>query len=341
MNDSKNDSLAGFLAKVEFLSAFTEAERANIAEHAEVRHFDMGDNLAATGDPATHLLVIKKGSVRLFADEDGKELSVGVRKAGDVVAEIAALREHRHGHSVRASRKGELLSIPRETFEPLLAGNRKAREFLSSFVAIRSAGDFLIKLFDLRGKIEQAEINEIIGKIGIKRVRAGQAILTQGDKEDRRLYVVRQGSVQVTRNEDGEDYRIVTLNAGEVFGEKACLLRQEQAATASAVDDAVLLVIPQPTVRFILERNPTLREIFEERLQFFDRELERQKKVRERRRRPIMLDLQSQPKMGERVIKRFPLVHQAEEMDCGAACLAMICKHSRYSHDPGQAARDG
>ena len=40
-----------------------------------------------------------------------------------------------------------------------------------------------------------------------------------------------------------------------------------------------------------------------------------------------MLDLQSKAELGEKVIERFAWVQQAEEMDCGAACLAMICKH--------------
>src|SRR3569623_1062325 len=40
-----------------------------------------------------------------------------------------------------------------------------------------------------------------------------------------------------------------------------------------------------------------------------------------------MLDLQSKAEFGEKIIKRFALVEQAEEMDCGAACLAMICRH--------------
>jgi ATP-binding cassette subfamily B protein len=31
--------------------------------------------------------------------------------------------------------------------------------------------------------------------------------------------------------------------------------------------------------------------------------------------------------MGEKIIKNFPYIEQAEEADCGAACLAMICKH--------------
>ena len=86
-------------------------------------------------------------------------------------------------------------------------------------------------------------------------------------------------------------------------------------------------MIPEKTVQFILERNPKLREALEERVRFLDRELQRQKKLAERRKLPAMLDLESKPELGEKVIQRFACVQQAEEMDCGAACLAMICKH--------------
>ena len=72
---------------------------------------------------------------------------------------------------------------------------------------------------------------------------------------------------------------------------------------------------------------PKLREVLEERIRFTERELLRQKKLAERRKIPSMLDLHSKAEFGERVIKRFAWVEQAEEMDCGAACLAMICKH--------------
>ncbi len=44
-----------------------------------------------------------------------------------------------------------------------------------------------------------------------------------------------------------------------------------------------------------------------------ERELERQKKLEERRHRPLMLDLHSQPRVGERIIKRFPLVKQVRK----------------------------
>ena len=320
-------SPAEFLGTVEFLSAFGPAELEALAAAAESRFFKFGETVCNAGDRDDGLYVIKAGAIRIFTEEQGKEISMGVRKTGEVFAELGALREYRHESSVRSSGKTELLYIPRSAFEPLLADNKEATGFITSYVAIASAGGFVSRLFDLRDKVEKGEIEQFIRSVGVKRIPAGQTILEQGSSQDRRLYVVRQGEVKVVRNEEGTDYPLATLQRGEVFGEKACLMRQEQPASVVAVSDTVLLVIPEQTVYFILERNPRLREVLEQRIQFTERELERQKKLAARRRRPLLLDLKSSPEFGERVIKRFPLVEQAEEMDCGAACLAMICKH--------------
>lgn len=319
--------LVEFLGSIEMLSAFSQAELEQLAGQVESRHFKFGEAVFNAGDEGEGLLIVKLGAVRAFVEEGGKEVSLGVRKVGEVLGELAAMRQMHHEASVRSSAKTELLFIPRHVFQAVLAANEKAQSFVASYVAINSAGGFVSRLFDLRGKVEKQEIEHFVGTVGVKRIKAGGAVLTQDDKQDRRLYVVRQGEVKLTRNEEGAEFPIANLLQGETFGEKACLLRQEQSMSATAVVDTVLLVIPEQTLHFILERNPKLREALEQRILFYDRELERQKKLSERRRRPLMLDLRSQPGRGEKVIKRFPLIEQAEEMDCGAACLAMICKH--------------
>jgi ATP-binding cassette subfamily B protein len=324
---SEQQTLVDFLSTVEFFSAFGREELAQLAEHAESRSFDFGDTIFNAGDRGEGLFVVKSGTVRIFTEEQGKEISMGVRKVGEVFAEIAALKESRHESSARASSKTELIFISRQALAAVLVRNEAARTFIATFVAISSAGGFVTRLFDLRGKVEQREIEDFVRSVGVKRVRAGRVILEQDSREDRRLYVVRQGKVKIARHDNGVEYPLATLTQGEVFGEKACLLRQEQPASAIAQSDVVLLVIPEQTVHFILGRNPRLREVLEERIRFTERELQRQKKIADRRRRPALLDLSTKPKLGERVIKRFPLVEQAEEMDCGAACLAMICKH--------------
>jgi ATP-binding cassette, subfamily B, bacterial HlyB/CyaB len=292
-----------------------------------VRSFAFGETICSRGERCDGLFVVKSGSVRIFAEQQGREISLGVRKEREVFADIAMLRDYRHEASARASAKTELLFIPRAAIQPVVDGNPAALAFVTNYVAISSAGGFVARLFDLRGKLSKSELEEYVSSVGVKRVAPGKEILKQDAREDHRLYVVRQGEVRIVRSEEGTEYPLATLGPGEIFGEKACVLRQEQIASAIALTETRLLVIPEKTVHFILERSPKLREVLEERIRFAERELHRQKKLAERRKRPVMLDLHSQPELGEKLIKRFVLVEQAEEMDCGAACLAMLCRH--------------
>jgi subfamily B ATP-binding cassette protein HlyB/CyaB len=319
--------LVQLLKAVPILGNLEDQELSTMAAAAESRFYDFGDTVYNTGDPGDGFYYIKSGAVRVFTDEHGKEISMGVRKEGEIFAEMSLLRAVPHESSVRASARTELVFVPRSAFAPILEQNNSARAFITKYVAMTSVGGFVSRLFNLRGKVDREEIDQLISSTGIKRVRAGSAVLEQGSGADRRLYVIRQGTVSVSREESGSEYPLGRLGPGEVLGEKACLLRQEQPATAMAETDVVLLVIPDGTVNQLLERNPKVRDALMERIQFADRDLERQKALAESRRKPVLLDLWSRPTHGAKLLKRFQLVQQAEEMDCGAACLAMICRH--------------
>lgn len=336
MDTQERSSRVDFLASVDLFSALTRNDLDRLAEAAQSRTLAFGDTVCRAGDPADGLFVVKSGSIRVFAEADSKETSLGVRKAGEVFGEIVMLREYRHEASARASGKTELLFIPRSAIAAIVAANPAARAFVAGRVAIGSAGGLISQLFDLRGKVDKAELEELIRSVGVKQVAAGKEVLKQATREDRRLYVVRHGELRVVRHEDGADHTIATLRQGDTFGERACLMRQEQFASVIASTDAALLVIPEKTVSFILERNPKLREALEGRIRAAERELQRHKKLAERRQQPLLLDLQSKPELGEKVIRRFAWVQQAEEMDCGAACLAMICKHYGISMTLGK-----
>ena len=327
LRSASDDAVAGFLSTIEMFSAFTPQELQQLAMQADSRWFDFGETVFEAGQKCTGVYVIRSGAVRIFSDDQGKEVSVGVRKAGDVLAEIGAIREHKHDTSVRASSRTELLFISREAIAPFLARNKDAAVFLASYTAIRMAGGVVSRLFDLRGKVEQAELAQLVRSVGVKRVEAGATILTQGANDDRRLYVVRQGKVRIVREEQGTQYPIATLRQGDVFGEAMALNPGEQPASAIAETEAVVLVIPTDTVRFVAERKPQIKEFLEGRVKSAERELERQKQLAERRGRRPLLDLTGRAGMGEKVLQRFALIEQAEEADCGAACLAMICKH--------------
>jgi ATP-binding cassette subfamily B protein len=327
MSTQERQSRADFLASVDLFSALTRSAMERLAESAQSRLLAFGDSVCTAGEVAAGLFIVKSGSIRVFASDGEKETSLGVRKAGEVFGEMAMLREYRHEWSARASAKTELLFIPRSVVGPIVDANPAARALVADRVAINSAGGLISHLFDLKSKVDKSELEELTRSVGVKRVGAGEEILKQGSREDRRLYVVRHGEVRVVHCDEGTDYQLATLRKGETFGEKACLMRQEQTASVIASADTALLVIPEKSVQLILERNPKVREALEERIRIIDRELQRQKKVAEQRKPALVIDLKSKPELGENVIRRFAWIQQAEEMDCGAACLAMICKH--------------
>src|SRR5688500_12789164 len=240
MDTQEIKARADFLATVDGLSALTRKDIDRLAEYAQPPLLAFGETACKAGDVAEGLYVIKSGTVRIFAEEGGKEVSQGVRKAGEVFGEMVVLREHRHEVSARASGKTVLLIIPRAVVAPIIAANPAARSFVASRVAIGSAGGLISQLFDLRGKVDKAELEELIRSVGVKQVAAGKEILAQGSGDDRRLYVVRHGEMRMTRNEDGNDYPLATLRQGDIFGERACLMRQEQFATVTAGSDATL-----------------------------------------------------------------------------------------------------
>ena len=106
-------SHADFLASMDLFSVFTRDEIDRLSAGAQSRFLAFGDTVCKAGEPADGVFVVKSGSIRVFTEESGKEISMGVRKVGEVFAEIVMLRDYRHESSARASAKTELLFIPR------------------------------------------------------------------------------------------------------------------------------------------------------------------------------------------------------------------------------------
>jgi subfamily B ATP-binding cassette protein HlyB/CyaB len=90
--------------------------------------------------PADGLYIVRVRLRACVQRGNGKEISMGVRKAGEVFAELAMLRSYRHELSARAALKTELWFIPRTAIEPVVGRNPAALDFINNYVAISSAG---------------------------------------------------------------------------------------------------------------------------------------------------------------------------------------------------------
>ena len=294
----------------------------------ESRFFAFGDTVCNAGEPADGLFVIKSGSVRIFTEEHGKEISMGVRKEARCLPKSPCCATTGMNPRCAPRPRPSCCSSRARRSSRSLPQNRGAHDFVTSYVAISSAGGFVARLFDLRGKVSKSELEEFVRSVGVKRIGAGKEILKQDSREDRRLYVVRQGEVRIVRSEDGTEYPLATLGPGEIFGEKACLMRQEQMASVIARhrhdaagdsrEDRSFHPGAQPEAARGAGRTHPLHRAGTASAEEAGRATQAAGRCS---------ICSPSPNSARRSSSASRWVEQAEEMDCGAACLAMLCRH--------------
>jgi CRP-like cAMP-binding protein len=95
-----------------------------------------------------------------------------------------------------------------------------------------------------------------------RRYGAGDRVVGEGDAGDA-MFVVVHGEAGVSVSELGEDAprRVATLKAGDFFGEMAVVGSPRRSATIDAEGALLLLEIPGPPLRQLLEDYPRLRDV--------------------------------------------------------------------------------
>jgi len=95
-------------------------------------------------------------------------------------------------------------------------------------------------------------------RMHLEQVPAGEEIFRQGDLEAY-LAILTQGLVEIARTSLlGRERMLATLFPGSVFGEMSLVDGQPRSATARAVEDSTLLVLPAEGFRRLVDEQPLL-----------------------------------------------------------------------------------
>ncbi|HEY6431917.1 MAG TPA: Crp/Fnr family transcriptional regulator [Acetobacteraceae bacterium] len=101
--------------------SLTADEIEAVLARAALQRFARNDTIMRRGDPATGMVVILQGRVRIsITSAEGQETSLGVLGKGEVVGEMALLDGGERSADVTALDDGVLLLIQRGDFLPLL-----------------------------------------------------------------------------------------------------------------------------------------------------------------------------------------------------------------------------
>jgi rhodanese-related sulfurtransferase len=133
---------------------------------------------------------------------------------------------------------------------PLTPANR------DSLSRIFASGGFRYGAF---AQLPAAHIEELFSRFARIAVRAGDAVIREGDDGDF-YYVVEAGAFRVTRMVDGDTLTLAELGAGDAFGEEALVSEAKRNATVTAQAAGTLLRLSKQDFMTLL-REPLLHRV--------------------------------------------------------------------------------
>lgn len=321
--------------------------RTLVAESFEPVSFPFGAVIVREGDEADAFFVLAAGSARVVKlGEHGDEVPLNVLRRGDSFGEVALLGETVRSATVRASSPVQALRLGKSVFAALTRSHPQVRDAFQAIANTRSLWNFF-RVHSGFADLSNEALALLVSELERLDVPAGKIVVREGDPPGS-MYVVEQGRVRVYKDDGGTESHLGFLRTGDFFGELSLFRNEPRAASAQAVSDCTLLCFPPALFRRLLDEHPDFRLRLEQRIQQYDFRrvanvpLDFAEEILPAEASvqlvsPEQVELEPEPDAEaleetaapakQRPIRRFPHVHQLDEMDCGAACLAMICRH--------------
>ena len=322
------------LAELPVLQLLSAETRALVVAAFEVRSFGFGDVVIRQGHVPDGFYVILDGRARVVAEgADGQEIALATLLAGDAFGEEGLFDKSPRSATVRASGPLEVARLDASVFTALAALNP---ELVDGFRQQRRARrlERFLRVHSAFSRLPRSALATMLTELEPVTVADGEAAVREGDPGDS-LFIVEDGRLRVTRGtgDDSEELRVV--RTGDFFGEISLYRSEPRSATVTAEGEARLLRLRAPTFAHLLEEHPEFRDAVRQRMTGYRRGPVRTTRPGAEPVAPLPgADLArgvqlSEPDAGAvgRGSRRFPLVRQLDAMDCGAACVAMVCRH--------------
>jgi ABC-type bacteriocin/lantibiotic exporter with double-glycine peptidase domain/CRP-like cAMP-binding protein len=344
----------GVLDDLPVLRFLPEDTRALVVRHFVPASFPFGGVLASEGDPTDALYVLVSGRARVIKhSETNDEIPLNILRAGDSFGEVELLDGLPRPATVRASSDVIALRLERSTFVTLADRNPDIRTYLELQSKHQQLQAFFRGFPAFARLPPEALVAIVLAELESRTFSAGEIIVRQGDPPGP-MFLIEEGSVRVVREDDGKRTYVGTLGTGDYFGEVAALAGVARGATVEATTPIRALTLAPETVRRLAEALPDFRARLEERIGQYsykqraqlpdgvEQEIlpagaEAQAQVGDEQTDHHETDadaVEEQPFESEgrfvkrrQRVRRMRFVRQIDEMDCGAASLAMIARH--------------
>lgn len=205
------------------------------------------------GDYTSSFFSVLEGELAvLVRDKDGSDIYFQV-KAGNFFGEMGLISGRRRSATVKTITDCVLVEIPRRSMLKLINSVESVRRKLDEVSMKRIVRNCLIST------LPGSDLSYLLQGAAIKRYKAGDIIFSQGDKADG-LYLIRRGSIVISRMAAGKEDVLSYAVTGNYFGEMALFSERLRSATARAASETEIVLLKAQVVIEVVERNKELRD---------------------------------------------------------------------------------
>lgn len=254
------EGLALIQRNVPLLSGITTLQLREFLLDSDIRTPQPGEVIFTRNDYSDTFFSIVEGQVEIEIGGDAGEATGRgvVLGAGEFFGELSLISGRRRAATVRAGQGCVLIETPRRSMVKLIASVDSVRRTIDVAFLKRTV------LAHLSQELMQGDVDTLIANAQMKTYAAGETLFAEGDAPDG-LYLLRRGSVAVSRRLGGREVVLSYVAAGNYIGEMALLSDGPRMGTVRAAVATEAIVLESARFKEVVARQPALREKLEGR----------------------------------------------------------------------------
>ncbi len=229
------------MQSVSLLGAMTRLQVREFLLESDVRVFQQNDPIFLKNDYTnTFFTLINGGASIVLGDDLAKGTRIPLRR-GQFFGEMGLIAGRRRTASVLAGEGCVVIETPRRMMLKLMSSSEGVRKLIDE-AFVRNA------LMSYMGTSPEGAAQLVSGGVEFRQYKAREILFKEGDSADG-LYLLRRGSVTISRRVEGMDAFVAYVPAGDYFGEIALLDSSPRSATATANVMSEVLVLKREAIQ--------------------------------------------------------------------------------------------
>ena len=227
--------------------------------HSELHQVKPGDVIFRRNDYTNSLFSILDGEVGIQIDPD-KPTEMVRLGVGKFFGEMGLISGRRRSATTVATKPSVLLEVDRNTMVKLTRSVAEIKSVVDRDAVVRQIETYLAP------GIDENRLHEVLETAKVVEFKPNETLIEEGAEGDE-VFIIRSGSVTVSRKIAGKEIVLGYLPAGNYVGEMAMLTKSKRSATVKAAVATEAIKIDSGAFRALLEHAPELRETVEEKLE--------------------------------------------------------------------------